>query len=829
MKLKILVLVIAVTSGSINTFGQSKEVLHKIKQVENNLHTPSSFVWKDSTLQGYNIFDRMKLHNVPAVSIAVIENNKLVWAKAYGNANISESKLVDINTIFQAASISKSVNSLAIMKLVENNKLDLNKDIRSYLKTWALPANEFSKNKIITIKNLLSHTAGISVHGYRGYSREDKIPNINEILDGRLPANNDPIKPILEPNQKLQYSGGGTLITRKIIEDNINSDYRKLLSSSVLQPLHMRRSTFYAPFETNEKNFASAYNKNGKAIQGKYHVYPEYAPDGLWTTATDLSKIIIEIQKSLKGENNSLLSQKLAVEMTTPVKDNCSLGVYIREFGGDKYFYHTGSNEGYSCVYIGGISNGRGVVVLTNSDNGEALYVELLASISRVYNWNMFNAEAKTQYIPTDNDIKRITGKYATKNDQSAVSISVKNNDLYYNSAELGQQEKMFFEDPNTFFLSSNASSTFRLYGQQKIDSINTTFSGTKLTLIPDNNQSKAYTPNADWKYLQKPSLLGWNEAGLEALRNFLIDSTSISGYMMIHKGRVAFSYGDVSENSYIASCRKSVLAMLMGKYVKAGEINLNKSLREMGINDINPLTNKEKEATVKDIISARSGVFIEASYGGDNFHEAPVRGAKKAGTYWLYNNWDFNVAGYIFEKESGNSIYDEVATQLALPLQMQDFKRELQSKDAGDFNKSIYPAYPMVFSTRDMARIGQLMLNKGVWGNKQLIDSVWINEITSARTNFDEVNRNISDFRNSKHKFGYGYMWWLWQDVTDKKYKNAYCAMGVMGQNISVFPNADVVIVYKTKAAYERVNSLNVRLKAIELGINSFEKDHSR
>jgi hypothetical protein len=223
------------------------------------------------------------------------------------------------------------------------------------------------------------------------------------------------------------------------------------------------------------------------------------------------------------------------------------------------------------------------------------------------------------------------------------VSISVKNNDLYYNSAEFGQQEKMFFQDPNTFFLSSNASRTFRLYGQQKIDSINATFSGTKLTLIPDNNQSKAYTPNADWKYLQKPSLLGWNEAGLEALRNFLIDSTSISGYMIIHKGRVAFSYGDVSENSYIASCRKSVLAMLMGKYVKAGEINLNKSLHEMGINDINPLTSKEKEATVKDIISARSGVFIEASYGGDNFSEAPVRGAKKAGTYWLYNNWDFN------------------------------------------------------------------------------------------------------------------------------------------------------------------------------------------
>lgn len=825
MKLKPLILILAISCSSVHAFGQSKEVLNKIKQVENNLHKPPSFIWKDSTLQSFNIYDRMKLYNVPAISIAVIEDGKLVWARAYGLADKTENKPVDNNTLFQAASISKSLNSLAIMKLAENNQLDLNKDIRDYLKTWTFPDNEFSKGKTITLKSLLSHTAGLSVHGYWGYTREDKIPTINEILDGKFPANNDPVKPVLEPNQKLQYSGGGTLITRKIIEDNINSNYRKLLSSTVLEPLQMTRSTFYAPFETNDVNFASAYNKDGKEIAGKYHVYPEYSPDGLWTTATDLSKFIIDIQKSLKGETKALLSQKSAIEMTTPVKENGALGVYIREFDGEKYFYHTGGNEGYSCVYMGGISNGKGVVMLTNSDNGEALYTEIIASISRVLGWNVFKAEERNRYIASENDIKRLTGSYLNKNGQSTVSISAKDKDLYYNSAELGQQEKLNFIDANTFFLQSNPSSYFRLYGQQKIDSIVTSFRTTKLLFIPEHAHNKVYTPRTDWKFLQKPSLSGWSDSGLETLKKFLIDSTSISGYMIIHKGRVAFSYGDLTENSYIASCRKSVLALLMGKYVQNGQINLNKSLREMGINDVNPLLSTEKEATVRDIISARSGVFLEASYGGDNIHEAPPRGSKKAGTYWLYNNWDFNVAGHIFEKESGNSIYDEVANQLAVPLQMQDFKRELQSKDAGDYNKSIYPAYPMWFSTRDMARIGQLMLNNGKWGNKQIIDSTWIAEMTTARTNFDEVNRNISDFRNSKYKFGYGYMWWLWQDMNDDKYKNAYCAMGVMGQNISVFPNADVVIVYKTKAAYERSNSLTARLKAIELGIGSLEK----
>ncbi len=826
MKLKSFILFLALTCSSLLTFGQPKEVLNKIKQVENNLYSPPPFVWKDSTLQTFTIYDRMKLYNVPAVSVAVIEGGKLVWAKAYGIADKSENKPADNNTLFQAASISKSINGLAIMKLVENNQLDLNKDIRDYLKTWTLPENEFSRGKSITLKNLLSHTAGLNLHGYWGYSREDKIPTINEMLDGRFPANNDPIKPVLEPNRKLQYSGGGTLITRKIIEDNVSNDYRKLVSSTVLMPLNMGRSSFYAPFETNDKDFAVAHTKDGIELAGKYHVYPEYSPDGLWTTATDLAKFIIAIQKSLKGENNSLISQKSAIEMTTPVKENGALGVYIREFGGEKYFYHTGGNEGYSCVYIGGISNGKGVVILTNSDNGEPLYTEITASISKVYGWNMFNVEEKKQYIASENDIKRIAGSYLLKNSQSTVSVSVKNKGLYYTSAEQGQQEKMYFVDANTFFLPSNSGSYFHVYGQQKTDSIVTFFRGTKLLIIPDHTHSKVYTPRADWKYLQNPSLIGWNNSRLETLKKFLVDSTSISGYMIIHKGRVAFSYGDVTENSYIASCRKSVLALLMGKYVKTGRIDLTKSLREMGINDVNPLLSTEKEATVKDLISARSGIFLQASYGGDNYHEAPPRGSKKAGAYWLYNNWDFNVAGHIFEKESGTGIYDEVATQLAGPLQMQDFKRELQSKDAGDYSKSIYPAYPMWFSTRDMARIGQLMLNRGKWGDKQLIDSTWIAEVTTPKTNYDEVNQNISDFRSSKYKFGYGYMWWLWQDVNDEKYKNAYCAMGVMGQNISVFPNADVVIVYKTKAAYERSNSLNVRLKAIELGIEGLEKN---
>jgi CubicO group peptidase (beta-lactamase class C family) len=286
----------------------------------------------------------------------------------------------------------------------------------------------------------------------------------------------------------------------------------------------------------------------------------------------------------------------------------------------------------------------------------------------------------------------------------------------------------------------------------------------------------------------------------------------------------VVFEYGDVAENSYIASCRKSILAMLYGHYVTLGEINLHKSLKEMNIDDVGGLLPIEKEATVEDVISARSGVFHQASYPGDFLAFAPKRGSVKPGEYWLYSNWDFNVAGYIFEKETHKNIYDEVERILTIPLHMSDWKRSLQEKD-GDSTKSIYPAYPMWFSTRDMARIGLLMLNKGKWGDTQIIDEKWIEELLKPRTQFSEVNSHIPYYRNASYSFGYGYMWWLWQNVHDQQFIGAYSAFGYGGQTISVFPAVDIVIVYKNKPDYERITSLESTLRVITLGLQSLEK----
>jgi CubicO group peptidase (beta-lactamase class C family) len=325
--------------------------------------------------------------------------------------------------------------------------------------------------------------------------------------------------------------------------------------------------------------------------------------------------------------------------------------------------------------------------------------------------------------------------------------------------------------------------------------------------------------PDYRWKYSDDPSKTGWDTAKLSQLHQYILDSTQITGMMIIHREKVVFQYGDVEENSYIASCRKSVLAILYGAAVRSGAISLDSSLAELEIDDKGGLLPVEKTATVRDIISARSGVFHPASYLGDHLDVAPQRGSVKPGTYWLYSNWDFNMAGYIFEQATHRDIYDSVEQMLAIPLHMQDWNRSLQHKE-GDTSRSTYLAYPMWFSTRDMARIGQLMLNKGKWGNSQIVDEQWIKEMLTPRTNFAEVNGHIPDFRNTGFNFGYGYMWWLWQDTPDKRLQGAYSAFGNMGQSITVFPAIDVVVVYKTKSDYERETPVLARYQILKLAV---------
>lgn len=319
-----------------------------------------------------------------------------------------------------------------------------------------------------------------------------------------------------------------------------------------------------------------------------------------------------------------------------------------------------------------------------------------------------------------------------------------------------------------------------------------------------------------EWRYNEHPELSGWDLDKLKDYNRFIIDSTSVTGLMIIHNGKVVFDYGDIKENSYIASCRKSVLSILYGKYVENGVIDLDKTIEQLGIDDVEGILEAEQGATIRDLISAKSGVYHPASNGGDMLGFAPKRGSVKPGEYWLYSNWDFNVAGFVFEQKTKKNIYDEIEAQLAGPLGMEDWDRDLQVK-GGDTTISKYKAYHIWFSTRDMARIGLLMLNKGSWYGEQVISENWVDEMIKQRTTYEEINNNVPMFKGKGINFGYGYMWWLLENMQDKKLKNAYAALGYMGQLIVVYPEINIVLAYKTKSAYRRVNRGKVNIALLK------------
>ena len=307
--------------------------------------------------------------------------------------------------------------------------------------------------------------------------------------------------------------------------------------------------------------------------------------------------------------------------------------------------------------------------------------------------------------------------------------------------------------------------------------------------------------PGKNWRFIRTPDTAGYSREKLEELERYIIKNTNTTGMLVVHKGQVLFEYGDTEELSYLASCRKSVLAMLYGKYVENGTIDLNKTLEDLGMDDRQGLLPIEKRATVEHLITARSGIYHPASNSGDNSADAPERGSQEPGTYLLYNNWDFNAAGAAFELMTGKNIYDAVESDLAIPIGMQDWDRSAQQK-SGNLQRSKYPAYHMWFSTRDMARLGYLMLREGNWNGKQVIPKDWAKKIVSLVTPVEEMNPVF--FRSTY--FGYGYMWWIWDGPkVTPLFEGAYSARGAYGQYITVLPKLEMVIAHKTKAEYGR------------------------
>ena len=397
-------------------------------------------------VQSTTIEQRMRELNVPGASIAVINNGEIEWSSGYGELNKP--------VLIQAASISKTIAALTVLSLVEQGKIQLDTDVSTLLDPtlWkSIDPNGLAVGDYkMTIRQLLSHSAGTTVSGFMGYHSDQEIPTLDDILTGK--GNSDPVTVAKKPGTEFNYSGGGSSILQKVIEVIIpGKTFEQVVEENVFVKLGMSDSTYH-PTKVPPSH---GHTSDGSVIPGGWNIYPELAAAGLWTTPMDLAKMARGIQKALTGENKSIIGPELANEMISPqVKNNpnspgVGLGVFIAESNSTTYFFHGGTNIGFQCFFISN-TNGQGAVVMTNSDSGRDLYNEIIPAIAKVYNWPEANnlpgfpsllssSELKAMEKPIDlNKWKLAEGtyKFETPEETYEVGISSKEEKMFVNLKE---------------------------------------------------------------------------------------------------------------------------------------------------------------------------------------------------------------------------------------------------------------------------------------------------------------------------------------------------------------------------------------------------------
>ncbi len=387
----------------------TSEVEDRIERVLNNLQVATEV---DGNFESKTLEERMAFYHTPAVSIAVVNNGKIEWARGFGKSDLENNTSADIETMFQAASVSKPIFALAIMKLKEKGIIDLDKDVNTYLTSWQIPKNGDWQPKI-TIRHLLSHTAGLTVHGFLGYTSSETLPTIQQMLNGEEPANSAKVMVDILPGTKFRYSGGGTVVAQLAVTDLIKKPFPEIIEEELFQPLNLKQSTFSQPLPKEFKyKTATAYPYKNQPISGKYHIYPEMGPAGLWTTPTELATIMIEIQKGLQGKSDFIKKETLE-EMLTPQEVAKWIGIgFMLE--GDKEsarFKHSGWNEGFLSEFRGHKNVGKGVVIMLNSNEGQGIIDEIVNSVAKEYEWPDYLPK-ETKFETIDESILKHIGAY---------------------------------------------------------------------------------------------------------------------------------------------------------------------------------------------------------------------------------------------------------------------------------------------------------------------------------------------------------------------------------------------------------------------------------
>ncbi len=422
---QVILLLLTVFVGK--AFAQNKSLSVRMEDVENNL---IPFVPVNG-FKGWNIIDRMKYYRVPGVSIAVFKDYKIDWAKGYGLADTTKKIPVTTETMFSAGSISKFLMAVTALKMVENKRIELDKPINNYLTSWKISENEFTKKTPVTLRMLLSHSAGTSQSSYFGFTPKQPLPTIVEVLSGAKVSESRPVVVNSEPNKEFRYSGGGSMIAQLALMDVSGKSFSDITQELLFDELGMKNSTFEQPVPSKFAKQCSWAYSSASWFKGMPYVYPQQAAAGLYTTPTDLAKFFIDVQKSYLGKGE-ILGQIITKQMLTAQQD-VSDGTYKEQIGigpfmlqrtdntnlDGAYFEFTGVNAGFLAYGVAGITNGNGVIIMLNSgDDVNGLGKEIRRAVAKVYNWKNFLPTEIQPINLSDSQLDKFAGRYRMAADQ---------------------------------------------------------------------------------------------------------------------------------------------------------------------------------------------------------------------------------------------------------------------------------------------------------------------------------------------------------------------------------------------------------------------------
>jgi CubicO group peptidase (beta-lactamase class C family) len=391
------------------------DVEQRIERVINGLLPETAF--QNCFGPPATLAERMMFHKTPGVSIAVVHNYAIEWARGFGLREYETSHTADETTLFQAGSISKPVFGVAVMRLVQEGRLDLDADVNQYLKTWQIPAND-SWQPRVTLRQLLSHSAGLTVHGFPGYLRSEALPTVRQILNGEHPANTPAVRVNIIPGTQFRYSGGGTTVAQQLVTDLLGKPFPEIMRKLVLDQLEMQHSTYEQPLPPDwEEHAATAHPWQNRPVEGIWHVYPEMAAAGLWTTPSDLCRLGIALQRALCGDAGGILTRETSEQMLTPgLDEHIGIGFFLHGKGDNMRFGHGGWDEGFIAEATFYKQGGMGAVVMLNSNQGHEMVPEIMRAIAKEYAWPEYFT-AKNAVAVSDDLLEAYVSAYKLRDD----------------------------------------------------------------------------------------------------------------------------------------------------------------------------------------------------------------------------------------------------------------------------------------------------------------------------------------------------------------------------------------------------------------------------